>query len=821
MPGPLRLVVLPLVAVLLAEAFGRAGQAPLGIVRRRNTGPLAAWGLTYLAGLLAFGTALLGLALAGVLYPSTIVAILGLLALAGPGRSFTPLRLAAAARELYGIPPAGRAFLGVCLLPLVLSLFIPDFNQDTWQYHLGMPWHFLRAHRALLEDLPLTFLTPLPFDLSHVTAILAGDDRLVQWTVFTCFAASGAVFASFALAAGRKWEAVAGLAGALAAGHLYRVASWSKNDMGAVACFASGFLLWRARERLPAMFFFGLALAAKFTTGPAIAAFLLVCLPRRAFPTRLVLPGVALLVLPVLPWWTRSWLATGNPLFPFASQVIPTVNWDALNVKAFGDSVLDLAPADTLSLRSLPGAWFRHMVADHPLVALALPAMLLLSSWRREAAALVLGQFLTLAAAHFPRYMLATGMALSFAMALEAARLRGRVRYAALCALAAYGLAITWTALGPTLPQLGNAPLTRMASEDAAQPLYGRLFGRLERLKAKRVVVIGEFRSYRYPARIIWGGMGAETPFMWKLATESRNGDEMAKRVRQKGADRMVLNFITADWTSKPYRFYTWDDRSLALYLDFCGRWLDLDDPAPECDHVSGGFHVYRFRRVPLRKAPPYIAFAPGTEGLYGPTIVRMQSGDRAGAQAETRAVFDRMPRVLHAANQVGHMQYMAGDWEGAMKTMRLSSESGVIDSISQCEYGAAALNLGRLNEAEVALRAALPRYLSFRDNNLLSLATILAMRSQAAVNAGRPGPARSFLDEAVKLVDQVSANPGSAKGRRHTSALIHGMRGEVEFQLKRYTEAAREFTKAIEEGPDHMMARRWQAVINEMRYNP
>jgi tetratricopeptide (TPR) repeat protein len=821
MPGPLRLVLLPFLAVLLAEAFGRAGRAPLAVVRRRDTGPLAAWGLAYLAGLLSFGTAMLGLALAGVLYPSTVLAVLGMLALAGPGRSFTPLRLAAAARELRAIPPAGRAFLGVCLLPLVLSLFIPDFNQDTWQYHLGMPWHFLRSHRALLSEVPLTFLTPLPFDLSHVTAILAGDDRLVQWTVFTCFAAVAAVFASFALARDRKWEAVAGLAGALAAGHLYRVASWSKNDMGAVACFASGFLLWRARERLPALFMFGLALAAKFTTGPAIAAFLLVCATGRALPARLVLPGTVLLLIPVLPWWTRSWLATGNPLFPFASQVIPTVNWDALNVKAFGDSVLDLAPADTLSPGLLPAAWFRHLCVDHPLVVLGLPAMLLISSWRREAAALVLGQFLTMATAHFPRYMLATGVALSFAMAMEAARLPGRLRRVALGALAAYGLAMAWARLGPLLPLLRLAPLTRAASEENAQPLYGGLFGRLERLKAQRVIVIGEFRSYRYPARIIWGGMGAETPVMWKLATQSRSADEMAKRVRQMGADRMVFNFITADWTAKPYRFYGWDDRALALYLDFCGRWMDLDDPAPECDHVSGGFHVYRFLRKPLGKAPPYLPFAPGTEGLYGPFMLRLQAGDPAGGRAETGAVLARMPRVLHALNQVGYAQFTASEWAAAMSSLRVSARSGVLDALNICEYGVAALNLGLLDEAEPALRASIPRYRSFRDNNLIALATALVMRSQAAINARKPGPAVGFLDEAESLVKRVSSNPANAKSRRMAVGLIHGMRGELDFQMKRYTEAAGQFTKALEEAPDHLMAPHWRSALEAMRYNP
>jgi hypothetical protein len=312
---------------------------------------------------------------------------------------------------------------------------------DVLSYHLQLPREWLEAGR--LAPLPHNVYSFLPGYVEgafmHVGAALF-EQPSPDAPVLVAGMGRGAYAAQFLHAgfvvlgalltgalAGRVarrsgiGEPAARCAGAFA-GALVLVTPWAVvtgslayNDMAALALLA-GAALAGADDRVPgfrrglvAGLLLGAAASVKPTAlllgAPLVGALALWTCPPRAW-ARLVLAGTLAGLVMTLPWLVRNFLASGNPVFPFAASIFAndlggTGHWSAEQVARYGAGHrFEGGLFGALRLLVLPDptdpAGVRHRGAMHPqwgwVFPLALVALVAgLATRRTHIAAFALG----------------------------------------------------------------------------------------------------------------------------------------------------------------------------------------------------------------------------------------------------------------------------------------------------------------------------------------------------------------------------------------------------------------------------------------------
>jgi hypothetical protein len=356
-----------LVAALVVSAGGGVGR---WILRRIITGdrvgtqhaaPLQDEGISRaervaLEGLLGLGVlawAALALGMAGLF--NGLAFWLGLLALFALNRRamFGWLRdliaaLRSAVRTESGWARWLMLFTAVMLGLALLNAFAPPYAFDAVNYHLVGPSRYLAAGRIVAAPDNHFLGFPQGVELLYGLAIgLAGRDTAAAPLHF----AFGllALLAVGGLAKRRAGEASAWLAVALllSAYSIWLLFGWPYVDLAVMAFGAAALVaILEWRERAPvfqlsipirgdgetrwlalAGLFAGLALGVKYTSVAlllALAFYVVVTSPRRAFRNLLLLGGAA--ALAYIPWALKGLLLYHNPVYPF---IFGGLNWDA------------------------------------------------------------------------------------------------------------------------------------------------------------------------------------------------------------------------------------------------------------------------------------------------------------------------------------------------------------------------------------------------------------------------------------------------------------------------------------------------------------
>ncbi|CAG0992367.1 hypothetical protein PHYC_02369 [Phycisphaerales bacterium] len=381
-------------AVLVERLIFAGGAAGAYILAAVGLGRVVRPWLAGMSGALALQSAT-GLAL--MLWTSHLLAWLGLLG--GPSGPYVALAVV-----LAGLGIAGHQFLGWMraggfeprLAPLgilgaagVAVLAVAACNPPGWlwdsefggydalSYHLALPQEWLADGRlAPLKHNVYSFLpsyveaaflhlgvmnfAPGPSD--RAWGLVAGEGHAafacqflnLLMTVMTAWwcgrAAAGA-------AERCRLGADAAARAGVVAGTLILVTPWAVvtgslayNDMGVVGMLAAAIIVvfepslapWRRGVLL------GVLVGAACSIKPTALLFaacpvglgLLLTLPRREW-ARVAACGALAGMVMVLPWLIRNWLASGNPVFPFAAALFPndvggTGHWTPEQVSRFG-----------------------------------------------------------------------------------------------------------------------------------------------------------------------------------------------------------------------------------------------------------------------------------------------------------------------------------------------------------------------------------------------------------------------------------------------------------------------------------------------------
>lgn len=292
-------------------------------------------------GLGLWGTGIFLLGISKALDPRALVLLAAVAVVAGHGEWSRIWR--AAATALRGRWQRCLLFLLLAAaLPILLLALYPPFAFDATMYHLAEARIYARDNAILpLPYVRFSFFPQLN-EMLFAAGLSVADDLSAQLLEVLCLALAGAAAAGIACRifaprtgpwAAALWlgsplvltfgttghvEVGVALFGALAAGSLVAWRDTSQIQWAIVGGICAGFA---AATKYTGLFFvgavFALLLAAGRREGRGVR-------PAAGF-------GVAA-TLCALPWYLRTFLLTGNPVYPLASRLFGAGPWNATDV---------------------------------------------------------------------------------------------------------------------------------------------------------------------------------------------------------------------------------------------------------------------------------------------------------------------------------------------------------------------------------------------------------------------------------------------------------------------------------------------------------
>jgi 4-amino-4-deoxy-L-arabinose transferase-like glycosyltransferase len=395
-------------AFVLAAALG-AGTAVLRLARCRIGSVLERVVFATVTGFLLLSYCSLALALAGLYRPAGVAVLVAILCFAGAAASAgeRPAPLPPVDGEALAEASPWLALSMVSVSFALVAALAPEKEYDALWYHLNLPRLWLTAGHPVDVVEEYVSLYPMTWELLFGAGLVFGGATAAKLLHFVCLPLLAAVVAQGARRFVDSRVAMVAAAFVVLTPTMVWEAGTAYVDIAlalhsAAACYAlaryaeSGDRRWQVLAVLQ----FGAAAATKhlgvIVTLSALAVYAGVSVRagrgwvasvRRALST-----GAAAAVVPAV-WYIRSWLASGNPVFPDLFSVFgafPPERWDAMTERGlagfkarfgFGRSLLDLLwlPWDV----TVHGAQFGGSLG--PLFLLLIPAALLL---RRSRSAL-------------------------------------------------------------------------------------------------------------------------------------------------------------------------------------------------------------------------------------------------------------------------------------------------------------------------------------------------------------------------------------------------------------------------------------------------
>ncbi|MEK7476173.1 MAG: hypothetical protein AAB152_11160 [Candidatus Coatesbacteria bacterium] len=636
--------LLVLAAAVLAGWWAWGREATRWLARTRS-----GWPFELAAGLMAGSLAAGGLGFAGLLFRPVLGALLvaavipavRVRAWRGPARWLGAARWPA-------IWPA------LCLFPavpwLVVAPLLPVTGVDMLEYHAGFPVLWGMLHRIHFEAGNLLCTMPLGFERLAVPLYVLGAGGAVAWTQLILLAAAGVAVASALDDAMGGWL-VAGFGAAL-------LLAWQGHpDIGLV--FAAALAVRAARTGRPVETGLACALAAfsKYQGAALAAACVVSTAPwdaGRRLP-RWLLVACAVAVAPNLAWLARNAWLTGNPVYPFASHVFPSLAWTDWNSQVLWASMPNASveidgafPEDRA--RQLAMAFWAgtKSVFFSPYAALVYicPAILLVRgvpplARRLAVQGLVFGLVWLLPIPKFGRYLVPGLIPVLGAWWLVARASRFAVPVAAVC----LGVeALVFVVNARETPIAPERVLTGTASAAAyRRAALGGYQDAVDWLNAKgfassRTLVIGQ--GYGMGLSCPWSASNETGRPAWLgAAGEVANPVRMRVHLRQANVTTVLYNPIRA-YHRHPYALgYDLSEPWLMAWGHLWRRWARVERP-PDSFDWTGAWWIWRLDARPGAPLPQ--AWLPGAERLYlDETALRRGEADPGRLALQRRVAGD------------------------------------------------------------------------------------------------------------------------------------------------------------------------------------
>lgn len=584
----------------------------------------AGWGL---AGLTGFGCAACGL------FRLPVVAILVAAgALAGIRGLLTVSR--AAGREIgeafHSAGRGGRVCAGLVIILAgveLLAALAPETGEDSLIHHLPvaarilalgslvpMPGNALFHVSALSEILRAASMVlggePAARLLSPLAAVLT-----VIWLVTGVRARAGASWA---------WAA-AGLF--LSAQPVMGLGMGCKPDILLAPCGLAVFIWlgresrWRSTGRaMVAGWLLGTAAGIKYLSGALAGAMVAVAMAGGS-PLGVGAAMVAGIAGPVMPWLFKSWLLTGNPVYPagfvrFGGLDLTAASSDAM--LHYMKTVTHRVGYATVQER-LAAPWSLSLLDGAPPAWLALLPLALLwpraRSWRWPAA---VAAFLALWAAGPVQYRYLTPV-LGVLAWLSAESLAAAPRAGG--TLCAASLIVLQTLQVFSAPDPDGSLAAGLGAEDRTHffgrrlPAYAEALGILGRTAPRRrILLIGTDAAYPPVGRLLVASR-MQPPQTYALLRASRNAPELWRRMRQLGVTHVLYNPTSAVYNREFQSAFAWSGPNLMVWEALWRKHAREIWRSPRMSERHGWFILYALTAQP--PAAPSFGYLPGIEGVF------------------------------------------------------------------------------------------------------------------------------------------------------------------------------------------------------------
>lgn len=728
---------------MLAGAYG-AGWPLVRWLSRGKGAPMERLAIQLVGGWSFIALIQQALGYAGLLFPLIFHAESALFILSGvvAATHERPWRVARAPAREDRLP----AVLTIVLLAFYFLLTrLPGTNEDAMVYHFAAPEHYLQVHKIHIEPQHSQWHFPLACEMIFTIPWHMGGIKLAK-LVNLGFLLTGLLLVSCLVKtlrpAGASWWAMFWYASASTVGAMcYQ----GKNDLGALMfvtaaawCAVAG-IAGTPRWWLGTAWFLGQAVGAKLTAGffvVGLAATLLVMARPQMTRVRIGL-CVVLGTFPLAGWFLENFLFFGNPLFPFASGIFPTLDWGPFYERAFHDYLVIVSPVG-LELKRviLTGVLKVFGSTGSPALLAVLPVAFFTARGRPArflivSAVLVYGLWLT--TERDPRFLLplipwAAAMAGHLALEPSIPGYRwlplGRAALGLTVFVMTY-LKIT-TSLTPAawLHLLGQRSQTNYMKQHYSTWNHVRLWINEHLSSHDRVLLSGDARRLWFVPRIV-SAHPISKPLLWKYSRESATAEEFRKRLRQRGLTHLLHNFVSAEyrgllWFAGP----AWDGRQLALYQEFMRRYARPIYVPSRVDFRNGGFYAYEFMRRPNPEGYP-VQFLPYTEALFRTaySLLAMKRFKQAVAQAHH--VARPVQNVLQVQHTLASYHWRAQEYAEAAQWLEPGIRMGFVNANNHVDYGSFLLRDGDFKGAMKMLSRACQIFPTEKTRTLIGHAMI------------------------------------------------------------------------------------------------
>ncbi|MEK7477457.1 MAG: hypothetical protein AAB152_17685 [Candidatus Coatesbacteria bacterium] len=797
------LVTISVFVVVLSACYWSGRAAIAWMVRPASRGAFRGW----LAIPIGYGTismVLLGLLLTGLWYSSVMVAVLLMIGV---------LPQVLRGRAAYGLwwcrrglaVAIGEPWMRLAILVVVLLLpgiLAPEMSDDAWEYFLAGPERWLLAHRFSCLSATAVMHYPALAELPYAFGLIAGSDavsKMLNPGIFMCGIL--AVIASMPEKA-RIWGVI-----------LFATSSeaWLLAPSGKNEGMLTGFvlLIWSvARRRGLASLVLsgvlaGMALSVKYLAVIGVM-WIPVCLlmgtPRRSW--RWVFGWLAVALLVAIPWYIKTWILTGDPLYPHLGEFSPSL---------FG---MDERAAMVLR-RTMPQYPERYSVLsyvttilsrENAVVAFAIPLILVRGGGNALVAVVSLLSALMVAAVfQVPQYQRWVFPSAAILLVLSAETIPVVLARWPFSRVLILGLALlSWFAATMGIARYINPVPYLIGAQDVRayrRSVFGPLIGANERMSRLRddrrgTLIVGEMMEYLFPKPCLMEVTHASAPFLWDATNASVTDRDLNRKFKQLNIGWMVHNPYLAMQRADTLASYPWTARQVALWREYFATYWDVQDVPLEADEDKGVYYIYRLRTrstgVPVR----LIMHLPGTESVVSAAFDRAVGVDGSASVGIFKNEVESLaPGVLQFMDSVGGVAIHAGDYGMAYRMFRPGVQHGLLDVWNLYRYGISAFHCGKIREALVSLEAA---KLAYADRREMIVAMSARMIFCATVGGASESLAASMrlLDEGIQMVE--SADFRGRMGRERF--LLHLARADVLRREGRVAEAIRECAQVARE---------------------
>jgi len=223
------------------------------------------------------------------------------------------------------------------LLVTLLAVASPQLGRDALAYHYYCPKEFIQKGSLYAVPYSVNAFQPLLVQMLYLQGLMFHSELFGKLYVLGFLLATVLAMGSAArIFVPQARGTAAALSLFVAAGFMAQV-PYAYTDVAlSFFLFLSFYALWRYfREPSPIFaavsgFFAGVALAVKLLAVPAAAALFLL-LVWQAVSKKGGAKAIGLFILfallPCIGWYLRSWIATGNPVFPYFNQFFTGHPW--------------------------------------------------------------------------------------------------------------------------------------------------------------------------------------------------------------------------------------------------------------------------------------------------------------------------------------------------------------------------------------------------------------------------------------------------------------------------------------------------------------